>query len=176
MKFEPTVVDGAFLVRLERHVDERGFFARSFCAEEFPASGLPGQFVQCNVSFNSRRGTLRGMHYQRAPRAEGKLVRCTMGAALDVIVDLRKESPTYCRWAAVEISAENRLALYVPPGVAHGFQTLVDGTELFYQMTDYYAPQLADGVRWNDPAFRIEWPIPNPILSARDASYADFAV
>jgi dTDP-4-dehydrorhamnose 3,5-epimerase len=108
--------------------------------------------------------------------AEGKLVRCTTGAALDVIIDLRKESPTYCRWDGAEISAENRLAVYVPPGVAHGFQTLVDGTELYYQMTEYFAPQLADGVRWNDPAFGVVWPIPDPILSPRDASYADFSV
>jgi dTDP-4-dehydrorhamnose 3,5-epimerase len=174
MIFEPTVLEGAFLVHLQRHEDERGFFARSFCAQEFAAHGLPSTFVQCNVSYNRLRGTLRGMHMQREPRPEGKLVRCTMGAAYDAIVDLRKESTTYCRWVSVEITAANRLALYIPPGIGHGFQTLADGTELFYQMTEYYAPDLAAGVRWDDPVFGIDWPIPDPIISSRDSSFPDF--
>jgi dTDP-4-dehydrorhamnose 3,5-epimerase len=174
MIFEPTVLAGAFLVRLQSHEDQRGFFARSFCAEEFAARGLPSTFVQCNVSYNRLCGTLRGMHIQRDPRPEGKLVRCTMGAAFDVMVDLRKDSPTYCRWVSVEITAANRLALYIPPGIGHGFQTLADDTELFYQMTEYYVPELASGVRWDDPAFGIEWPIPHPIISPRDSAFPDF--
>jgi dTDP-4-dehydrorhamnose 3,5-epimerase len=174
MIFEPTLLAGAFLVHLQRHEDERGFFARSFCAEEFAAHGLPSAFVQCNVSYNRLRGTLRGMHIQREPRPEGKVVRCTMGAAYDAMVDLRKDSPTYCRWVSAEITAANRLALYIPPGIGHGFQTLVDDTELFYQMTEYYVPDLAAGVRWDDPAFGIEWPIPDPIISPRDSSFPDF--
>jgi dTDP-4-dehydrorhamnose 3,5-epimerase len=174
MIFEPTPLAGAFLVRLQRHEDERGFFARSFCAAEFADHGLPSTFVQCNVSYNRVRGTLRGMHLQREPQSEGKLVRCTMGAAFDAIVDLRKHSPTYCRWVSAEITASNGLALYIPTGVGHGFQTLADDTELFYQMTEYYAPDLASGVRWDDHAFGIQWPIPGPIISARDSSYPDF--
>lgn len=174
MIFEPTVLAGAFLVRLQRHEDERGFFGRSFCAEEFAAHGLPSTFVQCNVSYNRLRGTLRGMHIQRAPRPEGKLVRCTMGAAFDTIVDLRKDSSTYCHWVSVEITAANHLALYIPPGIGHGFQTLADDTELFYQMTEHYVPELASGARWDDPAFGIEWPIPDPIISPRDRSFPDF--
>jgi dTDP-4-dehydrorhamnose 3,5-epimerase len=176
MIFEPAALEGAFLLHLEPRADERGFFARSFCQEEFAAHGLPAAFVQCNVSFNRARGVLRGMHFQREPRPEGKLVRCTMGAAVDVIVDLRKDSSTFCRWQSFEITAENRRAVYVPPGFAHGFQTLVDGVELLYQMTEFYVPGLAAGVRWDDPAFGIEWPVANPILSERDRSYPDFRV
>lgn len=171
MIFEPTTLAGAFVVCMERREDERGFFARSFCQNEFAAQGLPAAFVQCNVSFNRLRGTLRGMHFQREPRPEGKLVRCTAGAALDVIVDLREDSPTYCRWQSFELTAENHKAVYIPPGFAHGFQTLVDDVELLYQMTEFYVPELAAGVRWDDPAFGIEWPIPNPILSERDRAY-----
>jgi dTDP-4-dehydrorhamnose 3,5-epimerase len=176
MIFEPVGLEGAFLVHLDRREDERGFFARSFCQNEFAAHGLPPVFVQCNVSFNRTRGTLRGMHFQRNPRPESKLVRCTMGAALDVIIDLRKDSPTYCRWQSFELTAENRRAAYVPTGFAHGFQTLVDGVELFYQMTEFYVPELADGLRWDDPAFGITWPVSNPILSERDRSYSDFRI
>ena len=174
MRFETTFLDGVWLVHLERREDDRGFFARSFCSEEFGAQGLPTSFVQCNVSFNRLRGTLRGMHFQREPRPEGKLVRCTMGAAHDVIVDLRKESATYCRHVSIELTEENRVAVYIPPGFAHGFQSLVDGTELLYQMTEHYVPELAAGVRWNDSTFGIKWPLPNPILSERDQSYPDF--
>jgi dTDP-4-dehydrorhamnose 3,5-epimerase len=175
MIFEETALPGAFSVRIDARHDERGMFARTFCSGEFQAHGLPDLFVQCNVSFNRHRGVLRGMHFQREPQPEGKLVRCTRGAAYDVIVDLRRDSRTYCQWIAIELTAENHTAIYVPPGFAHGFQALADGTELFYQMTTAYVPELAGGVRWNDPAFAISWPVPNPILSARDQSYPDFA-
>jgi len=171
MQFRPLSIAGAMAVDVERREDPRGFFARSFCCDEFAAHRLPPAFVQCNISWNARRGTLRGMHFQRAPSREGKLVRCTAGAILDVVVDLRPDSPTYRRWEGVELTAANRRALYIPPGLAHGFQTLVDDTEVFYQMTDMFAPDLADGVRWNDPAFGIDWPIADPILSERDAAY-----
>jgi dTDP-4-dehydrorhamnose 3,5-epimerase len=174
MIFEPTALDGVWLIRMERREDERGFFARTFCSEEFARRGLPQSFVQCNVSYNYRRGTLRGMHFQCEPRPEGRLVRCIMGAAYDVSIDLRKDSPTYCHHYGVEISATNRLAVYIPTGFAHGFQSLTDDTELFYQMTEYYVPNLAAGVRWDDIAFGIHWPIMQPILSARDGSYPDF--
>lgn len=171
MQFRPLSIAGAMVVDVERREDPRGFFARSFCCDEFAAHGLPPVFVQCNISWNARRGTLRGMHFQRAPSREGKLVRCTAGAILDMVVDLRPDSPTCRRWEGVELTAANRRALYIPPGLAHGFQTLADDTEVFYQMTDMFAPDLADGVRWNDPAFGIEWPIADPILSERDAAY-----
>lgn len=174
MQFHALALPGAWIVELERREDARGFFARSFCRDEFDAHGLPSEFVQCNVSWNQRRGTLRGMHFQRHPSREGKLVRCTAGAAWDVLIDLRPDSPAYGRWVGIELSADNRRAVYVPPGLAHGFQTLTDGAELFYQMTDVYAPALADGVRWNDPAFAIDWPLADPILSERDASYPSF--
>lgn len=174
MIFRATALNGVWLVDLERREDERGFFARSFCSQEFAAQGLPSNFVQCNISYNRARGTLRGLHFQLEPRPEGKLVRCTLGAAYDVVVDLRKDSPTYCQHIGVEISAANRLAVYVPPGFAHGFQSLADDTELLYQMTEYYVPELAAGVRWDDAAFGIRWPIENAIISARDRSFPDF--
>jgi dTDP-4-dehydrorhamnose 3,5-epimerase len=174
MIFEPTSLEGAFLVRPQPHQDERGLFCRTFCSVEFDAHGLPRSFVQCNVSWNRLRGTLRGMHFQRKPGEEGKLVRCTMGAVCDVIVDLREDSATYCRWAAFELTASNRTALYIPPGFAHGFQTLKDETELFYQMTEFYVPELASGVRWNDPAFGISWPLPVSSIAERDRSYSNF--
>lgn len=174
MRFRPLSLAGACAVELERREDPRGFFARTFCRDEFAAHGLADNFVQCNVSWNERRGTLRGMHFQKAPSQEGKLVRCTAGAIWDVVLDLRPDSATYLRWEGVELTAENRTALYIPPGFAHGFQTLADGAEVFYQMTDLYAPDLAAGVRWDDPAFGIAWPIPDPILSERDASYPSF--
>ena len=174
MKIVPTELPEAKLVELERIEDERGFFARSFCARDFQAEGLDPCVAQCNVSYNRRRGTLRGMHFQRAPYAEAKLVRCTRGGIYDVIVDLRPDSPSFRRWLAVELTDENRRALYVPPGFAHGFQTLADDCEVFYQMSEFYVPDAATGVRWNDPAFAIAWPIANPILSPRDAAYPDF--
>ena len=176
MIFTETAIPGAFVVDLEPRADERGFFARGWCAREFAEHGLDAALVQHNISFNRRTGTVRGMHYQADPHPEVKVVRCTRGRLFDVIVDLRPGSPSYCRWAGVELSAENRRALYIPAGVAHGFQTLADDTEVHYQMSDYYHPELARGVRWDDPAFGIAWPSPaTAILSERDRSYADFA-
>ncbi len=174
MRFRPTELPGAFIVEIEPHSDERGLFARTYCEREFAAAGLPGRFVQCNTSFNEKRGTLRGLHYQRPPHEEGKLVRCTQGAVFDVIVDLRRDQPTFCRWQGFELTAANRTALYIPPGCAHGFQSLVDGAEVFYQMTEFYMPGQDAGVGWDDPAFGIRWPLPDPTLSGRDRSYARF--
>lgn len=174
MKFFATELAGAYVVELERLEDERGFFARTFCRDEFTAHGLSSVFVQCNVSFNLRRGALRGMHYQEKPHEEAKLVRCTRGAVYDVIVDIRKDSPTYKRWIAVELAADQDRMLYIPEGFAHGFQTLEDGSEVFYQMSEMYHPECARGLRWNDPAIGIRWPLADPIVSERDARYADF--
>jgi dTDP-4-dehydrorhamnose 3,5-epimerase len=174
MRFTETRLAGAFIVKIEPRQDERGYFARTFCREEFARAGLPIDFPQCNVSHNTRLGTLRGMHYQADPHPEGKLVRCTRGAILDVIVDLRPVSPTFRQWVGVELDEEGCTALYIPTGFAHGFQTLRDRSDVLYYMTETYQPTLARGVRWNDPAFGIEWPISNPILSERDAAYPDF--
>lgn len=175
MIFTETKLGGAYVIEPQRLGDDRGFFARTFCGEEFSARGLATAFVQQSVSFNARKGTLRGMHYQAAPHEEIKLVRCTMGSVLDVILDLRATSPTFRLWVAVELSAANRRTLYIPKGVAHGFVTLADESELFYQMTEPYHADLARGVRWNDPAFAIDWPVTDPILSPRDAAFPDFA-
>ena len=174
MNFVSTTLAGAVIVELERREDERGFFARSFCQREFAEQGLDPCVAQCNVSFNRRRGTLRGLHWQAPPHAEAKLVRATRGALWDVIVDLRPDSATYCEWFGVELTAENRRALYVPPGFAHGFQTLVDDVEVFYQMSAFYAADAQQGARWDDPEFGIEWPIRPPFLSPRDATYPVF--
>jgi dTDP-4-dehydrorhamnose 3,5-epimerase len=174
MLFTPLPLSGAFLVAPERHQDSRGWFARTFCQDEFAAHGLASSFVQCNASFNAMRGTLRGMHFQRPPHEEIKLVRCTRGAVLDVLLDLRPESASFCRWHAIELTADNGLAVYIPAGMAHGFQTLADDSEVFYQMAEFYHPESAAGVRWDDPAFGIDWPIRPPILSERDAAYDDF--
>jgi dTDP-4-dehydrorhamnose 3,5-epimerase len=173
MTFTATPLAGAFVIDPEPIEDERGFFARSFCVEEFRARGLNPRVVQCNVSFNRRRGTVRGLHYQRAPHGEAKLVRCTAGALYDVIVDLRPDSPTMQRHFAIELSARNRRMLYIPEGCAHGFQTLEDGTEVFYQMSAPYTADATAGVRWNDPAFGIEWPLEVTVISERDRSYPD---
>jgi dTDP-4-dehydrorhamnose 3,5-epimerase len=167
-------VAGAVLVEAERISDERGFFARTFCRDEFAAQGLDTALVQCSISFNERAGTLRGMHYQRAPHEEAKLVRCTMGAIRDVVLDLRRESATFLRWAAVELSAANRSALYVPKGVAHGFVTLADASEVLYQMSVMFHPECAAGVRWDDRAFAIDWAAPVRVISERDRNYPDF--
>jgi len=173
MIFVETKLSGAFVIELERLEDERGFFARSFDEKEFAARGLAARWVQCNVSFNKKKGTLRGMHYQVAPHAEAKLVRCTMGAIYDVIIDLRPDSPTFKQWVAFELSADNRRMLYIPEGFAHGFQTLTDNSEVFYQMCESYHPESARGVRWNDPTFAIEWPLYNAlILSEKDSNYS----
>jgi dTDP-4-dehydrorhamnose 3,5-epimerase len=173
MIFRPTRLPGAFLVESERLGDERGFFARTWCAREFEEAGLSPRLVQCSVSFNRERGTLRGLHFQAVPHREAKLVRCTMGAIHDVIVDLRADSPAHLEHVAVRLTARNRLALYVPEGCAHGFQTLEEGTEVFYQMTEFYEPSAGRGVRWDDPAFGIEWPMPPTVMSEKDRSYAD---
>lgn len=174
MRFEPTALPGVVVVEPERLEDERGFFARTWCTREFERHGLNPRLVQCSISFNARRGTLRGLHYQVAPDQEAKLVRCTMGAIYDVVVDLRPDSPTFRRWVAVELSADNRRMVYVPEGCAHGFQCLQDGCEVFYQMSVFYAPASARGVRWDDPAFGVVWPIAPPIMSPRDRQYPDF--
>jgi len=174
LKFIPTPLADAWVIELDRLEDERGFFARSFCRDEFVARGLNPDVVQCNVSFNARRGTLRGMHFQCPPHEEAKLVRCTRGAVYDAIIDIRLKSSSYMKWAAFDLSADNSRMLYVPEGFAHGFQTLADGSELFYQMAQRYVPDAARGIRWDDPAFGIRWPLPDPIVSARDAAYADY--
>jgi dTDP-4-dehydrorhamnose 3,5-epimerase len=173
MKLIRLPLSGAYLIDLELVADERGFFARTWCAEEFEEFGLNPKLAQCSISSNTRRGTLRGMHYQADPYAEAKLIRCCSGVIYDVIVDLRPVSPTYCKWSAVELSSANHKMLYVPEGFAHGFQTLVDNTEVVYQISVSYQPEYARGVRWNDPAFGIEWPISHPIVSARDCAFAD---
>jgi dTDP-4-dehydrorhamnose 3,5-epimerase len=165
---------GAFVIELERRMDQRGFFARTFCQQEFEAHGLKTQVAQCNVSFNKRKGTLRGMHYQAAPFAEAKLVRCTSGSIYDVIIDLRRASATFKQYFAVELSVENGRMLYIPEDFAHGFQTLQDDTEVFYQMAQRYSAEHARGVRWNDPAFGIEWPEDERIIIERDQNYPNF--
>ena len=174
MIFRETKLKAAHVIEPEQLEDERGFFARTFCAEEFEAHGLNPRFVQCNISLSKKKGTLRGMHYQVEPHAEAKLVRCTRGAAYDVIMDLRPESPTFKQWSATELTADNGLMLYVPEGSAHGFLTLENDTELFYQMSEFHCPDFAGGVRWDDPAFNIEWPAAFAIISASDRCYPDF--
>jgi dTDP-4-dehydrorhamnose 3,5-epimerase len=176
MKFLAAEIPGVYLVEPEPIEDERGFFARVFCAGEFAARGLAAHVAQCSLSFNSRKGTLRGMHYQAAPHEEARLVRCTRGAIFDVALDLREGSATFGRWAAFELTAENRRMIYVPEGVAHGFQTLVDEAEVHYQMSAEYEAASARGARWNDPAFAIRWPFPPSMISQRDASFPLFAL
>jgi dTDP-4-dehydrorhamnose 3,5-epimerase len=171
MLFTETKLKGAFIIEIEPREDERGFFARSWCEAEFKQYGLNPRLVQCNISFNKKHGTLRGMHYQAAPFPEAKLVRCTMGAIYDVIIDLRTSSPTFKQWVSVELSAENRRALYVPEEFAHGFQTLTDNAEVFYQMSEFFHQEYAHGVRWNDREFNIDWPNNNPIVSSRDNTW-----
>ncbi len=174
MKFIPLPLRDAFLVEFEPIVDERGFFARSFCREEFAAHGLNSDLAQCSVSFNKFKGTLRGLHYQKKPHEEAKLVRCTMGAIYDVIVDIQKSSPTFKHWASMELNASNRKALYIPKGFAHGFLTLADESEILYQMSEPYCQESAAGVRWDDRAFCIEWPDEIRVMSERDKCYEDF--
>jgi len=174
MHFTPTDIDGPMLVDLDPHRDERGFFARSFCVDEFAAAGLPSNVVQCNVSWSPRRGTIRGMHWQCAPALEPKLVRCTRGAVLDQIVDLRPDSPTFLKHVEVELTWENRRAIQVPPLFAHGFQTLTDDVEVLYFVGHRYAPDQARGLRYNDPALGLDWPLPVSIISAQDASWPLF--
>ena len=175
MIFQPLEVAGAFLIEPEPIADERGFFARLWCQHELEERGLLGRIAQCSQSFNSRKGTVRGLHYQAAPYAEVKVVRCTSGAIYDVILDLRPASPTFKRHAAATLTAENRRMTYVPEGCAHGFQTLEDGTEVFYLISEFFRPDHSRGVRWNDPAFGIPWPPGDKILNERDRSYPDFS-
>lgn len=174
MIFIETKLKDAFIIDPERMEDDRGFFARTWCRQEFLTHGLNPDLVQCNMSFNRKKGTLRGMHFQEAPHEEAKVVRCTMGAVYDVIIDLRPDSGTFTLWVGVELTAENRKMLFIPEGFAHGFLTLEDNTEVFYQMSEYYAPGAGRGVRWNDPVFDIAWPGEVSIISGRDATYPDF--
>jgi len=172
LKFTETELKDAYIIEPELLTDERGFFARSWCQKEFTEFGLNANLVQCNISFNPKKGTLRGMHYQAKPYEEAKLVRCTMGAIYDVIIDLRPESSTFKQWVAVELTAENRKMLYIPEDMAHGFQTLVDNTEVFYQMSEFYHSESATGLRWDDPEFKIEWLIKEDlVISEKDMSY-----
>jgi len=173
--FNETPLSGAYCIEVEKSHDERGFFARTWCEREFAERGLTTAIKQCNISFNKERGILRGLHYQEAPYGEVKIVRCTKGAIFDVIVDLRRDSATFRNWYGLELNEKKRSMLYIPEGFAHGFQTLSNETEVFYQMSQFYVPESARGVRWNDPAFGIEWPeTEKRILSERDQQYPDF--
>lgn len=174
MIFEETTLKDAFIIKLEEFGDERGFFARAWCQKEFEKQGLENRIAQANLSFNLRKGTLRGMHYQVSPYEETKLVRCFRGAIYDVIVDLRPSSPTYGQWIGVELTAQNRWALFVPRGFAHGFQTLEDETEVFYQVSEFYTPGAERGARYNDPTFAIEWPLPVSVISDKDATWENY--
>ena len=174
MRFEALKIAGASLVRIEPHRDPRGFFARTFCVDEFMAAGLPTAAVQASVSYNERAGTLRGLHFQWPPSREGKLVRCVRGKIHDVLLDLRPRSASYLQHTAVLLDEDNRDSVFIPWGVAHGFLTLAPHTEVFYQMTDVFAPELGAGLRWDDPAFAIQWPEPVKVISERDAQYPDF--
>ena len=171
MKFVETPLRGAYVIEIEPISDNRGFFARSWCEREFREHDLNPCLVQCNISFNATKGTLRGMHYQIEPHEEVKLVRCTQGSIYDIIVDIRPDSPTFKKWFGVKLTAENHKMLYVPEKFAHGFQTLEDNTEVFYQMSNFYHPECARGIRWNDNLFSIEWPLKQKIISDRDLSY-----
>jgi dTDP-4-dehydrorhamnose 3,5-epimerase len=172
--FTTTPLESAFLVELDRHEDNRGFFARTFCETEFASHGLPTRFPQCNLSHNLRSGTLRGMHFNAADHRESKLVRCVSGAIYDVIVDLRAQSRSRFEWFGVELSRENGCALFVPAGFAHGFLTLTDVADVFYHMGEFFHGEAARGFRWNDPAFAIRWPSEPAVISERDATYPDF--
>ena len=174
MKFTETIIPGVFVIELKRHEDDRGWFARAWCRKEFAAHGLPTDLVQTNLSHNTQRGTVRGIHFQTAPNAEVKLIRCVVGVVHDIALDLRPESPTFKESVATELSADNGLAMFLPEGIAHGFQTLTDNATLFYQMSTPYAPESASGVRWDDAAFQIEWPIAEAIVCERDAAFPDF--
>lgn len=171
MKFSPTPIAGVWILDLEQREDDRGFFARQWCQREMEAHGLNPRLAQCSVSFNHKRGTLRGIHLQTAPHAEAKVVRCPRGAIYDVAVDLRPDSPTYGQWTAAELTADNGRMLYVPEGCGHGFQTLADNTEVFYQISEFYFPELSRGILYSDPALGIPWPVANPILSERDRAF-----
>lgn len=171
MRFLETTIQGAYHIFFESHEDERGFFARNFCQQEFDKHGVPMRVAQCNVSGNKFKGTLRGLHYQEAPYEEEKIVSCIQGKIYDVVVDLRKNSLTYMQWASVELPADSKSAVYIPKGCAHGFQTLEDNSTVLYLMSQYYSSEHARGIRWDDPALNIAWPVPNPILSEKDKSW-----
>ena len=174
MKFIETPLYGAYIIEIEPVMDERGFFARSWCREEFEALSLNTSIAQCGISYNLLKGTLRGLHYQESPFEEAKLVRCTRGAIYDVIADIRPSSPTYKKWSAFELTAQNHRTLYVPEGFAHGFQSLEDETEVFYQLSEFYHPEAARGIRWDDPLFNFDWPLEGRIISERDLRFPDF--
>ena len=174
MKFTETKLKGAFIVEIEKLADNRGFFARSWCQKEFEDIGLTPRVVQANVSYNRKKGTLRGMHYQIAPYQETKLIRCTLGAIYDVIIDLRLGSPTYKRWTGVELTADNYTMFYVPEDFAHGFQTLTDETEITYQVSQFYTPGSEKGIRFDDPSFDIQWPLEVTMISDKDRTWPDF--
>lgn len=176
MIFTELPLPGAYVVEMQRSADERGFFARSYCAQQFADHGLGPELRQCSVSYNARKGTLRGLHFQGAPHEEHKLVRCTSGAVFDVIVDIRVSSPTYRRWHGEELTADNRRSLFIPPGFAHGFVSLTDHAEVYYMISVAHAPEFSRGLRWNDPAFAIEWPLEPTVISARDAAFPLFDV
>ena len=174
MIFEKTDFEGVYIIEIEKQTDERGFFARSWDKNDFEENGLNSKLTQCNISLNNKKGTLRGMHYQIKPYQETKLIRCTQGRLFDVIIDLRIDSKSFKKWLSIELNEKNYKILYVPEGFAHGFQTLEDNTEIFYQMTQNYMPNFANGIRWNDPMFNINWPIKEPILSKKDQRFTDF--
>lgn len=174
MKFIETNLSGSYVIELDKLEDDRGFFARIFCKNEFGALGLNSEIVQINNSFSAVKGTLRGMHYQLQPKAEDKIVRCIRGSLYDVIIDLRENSSTFGKWFGIELSAENRKMLYVPKGFAHGFITLENDTEVFYLVTEYYTPEYERGIRWNDPKFNINWPIIPTNISDKDRNHPDF--
>jgi len=174
MIFNELKIPGAYEIYPEIFADERGFFARSWCSKEFASHGLSPILAQCNISASTRQGTLRGMHFQAPPYAESKLVRCTKGSIYDVVLDLRPQSPTFKKWAAVTLTAPKHNMIYIPEGCGHGFMTLEDDIEIFYQMSEFYTPEAGRGVRWDDPAFQIEWPGEVRVISERDRTYPDF--
>ncbi len=174
MRFKETRLGGAYTIEIEPAKDERGFFARSWCRRESESLGLQPEMVQSSISFNRKRGTLRGMHYQASPHEEAKVVRCTMGAIFDVMIDLRPASATFKQWVGTELSAEKRRTLYIPEGLAHGFLTLTDNAEVLYQISTYHEPDAVRGVRWDDPAFAVRWPIAAQIISAGDRQFPRF--
>ena len=175
MKFNSTDIDGLYYVDIEKLKDERGFFGRAFCLKEFEEIGLDSEICQANISFNHRAGTLRGMHYQKPPYQESKFIRCIRGSIYDVVIDLRKNSPTYCHSFGIELNDENRTALFVPKDFAHGFVTLKDDTEVIYMVSQSYVPNAEEGIRWDDPFFAIDWPINPSLVSSKDAQWPDFS-
>jgi len=174
MQFKETTLTGAYIIEVEPKGDERGFLARTFCKKEFASRGLETEVAQANLSFNAKKGTLRGMHFQVPPFGEAKLVQCLQGSVYDVIIDLRPDSETHRHWLAVEMSADDKKMLYIPEGFAHGFQALEDECVLYYLMFEFFAPEYARGVRWDDPAFGIKWPLPDPVISEKDRQWPDY--